>query len=136
MLNPQQERFAQEVVSGKSQSDAYRVAYPRSIKWKVETVQQAASRLIANNKVYTRVEELRMPILKKVGLTLEDHLTKLADLRDKAENEGKFSAAIAAETNRGKAAGLYKDRLEVSTTSYVQTVPELENIEEWETRHK
>ncbi len=136
MLNPQQERFAQEVVSGKNQSDAYRVAYPRSIKWKAETVQQAASRLIANNKVRTRVEELRMPILKKVGLTLEDHLTKLADLRDKAENEGKFSAAIAAETNRGKAAGLYKDRLEVSTTSYVQTVPELENIEEWETRHK
>ena len=136
MLNPQRERFAQEVACGKSQSDAYREAYAKSRKWKAETVQQAASRLMADSKVYARVEELRRPILEKVGLTLEDHLTKLADLRDKAEKEGKFAAAIAAETNRGKAAGLYKDRLEVPTTSYVQTVPESEDVEAWAARHK
>jgi phage terminase small subunit len=134
MLSPQRERFAQEITSGKSQSESYRIAYPKSTKWKPEIVQQKASRLMADGKVQARVEELRRPILEKVGLTLEDHLTKLADLRDKAEKDGKYAAAISAETNRGRAAGLYKDRLEVSTTSYVQTVPESENMEDWAAR--
>lgn len=136
MLSPQRERFAQEVASGKNQSASYRIAYPKSIKWKPEVVQQKASWLMSDGRVLARVEELRRPILEKVGLTLEEHLNKLASLRDKAEEEGRFAAAITAETNRGKAAGLYKDRLEVSTTSYVQTVPESENIDEWASHHK
>ena len=37
-LTPKQEKFAQEVASGKSQADAYREAYPKSKKWKDETL--------------------------------------------------------------------------------------------------
>lgn len=61
-LTSQQEAFAQAVASGKSQSDAYRSAYPKSLKWKPDTVWQSASRLMACDKVSARVEVLRKMI--------------------------------------------------------------------------
>ena len=41
------------------------------------------------------------------GITLGTHLARLGDLSHRAEEAGEFGAAIAAETNRGKASGLY-----------------------------
>jgi len=58
-LTGQQEKFALGVASGKTQADAYREAYPRSKDWKGSTLYEAASRLMANSKVYARVEELK-----------------------------------------------------------------------------
>lgn len=58
-LTPKQELFAQGIVSGLSQSDAYRKAYPSSLEWKPETVHECASKLAANHKVSTRVSELQ-----------------------------------------------------------------------------
>lgn len=58
-LTSQQDKFALGVASGKSQADAYREAYPRSKQWKADTLYAAASRLMANSKVYARVGELR-----------------------------------------------------------------------------
>lgn len=58
-LTPQQEKFALGVASGKTQADAYREAYPRSKKWKDDSVYPKASNLMANGKVSARVAELR-----------------------------------------------------------------------------
>lgn len=57
-LTPQQEAFAVAVAAGSNLSDAYRKAYPRSLKWTPETVNQAASRMAANSKVSARVAAL------------------------------------------------------------------------------
>jgi len=43
---------------------------------------------------------------------LRQHLTKLAQLRDKAEQLGKFGDAISAEVSRGRALGYYIERRE------------------------
>ena len=48
-------------------------------------------------------------------LTLETHLTTLAMLRDLALEAEKYSSAIQAEISRGRAAGLYTDRLQAGT---------------------
>src|SRR5262245_51783883 len=45
-------------------------------------------------------------------LTLEAHLAKLAEFRDKAAAAGKFGDAITAEVARGKALGFYVERRE------------------------
>lgn len=58
-LTGPQEKFALGVATGKTQADAYREAYPRSKKWKDETLWAEASRLMANHKVSARVKELR-----------------------------------------------------------------------------
>ena len=69
-----------------------------------------------NGKITARIEELRKPIREKACLTLEEHLNTLQRLRDKAEESMQFTAAITAETNRGKASGLYTDKVEQKTT--------------------
>ena len=57
-LTPQQEVFAQGVARGKSLSEAYRAAYKAS-KMKPETVNDAASKLMANPEITHRVRQLQ-----------------------------------------------------------------------------
>lgn len=55
VLTQPQEAFARGIASGLSQAEAYRRAYPKSQKWKPETVHQQASRLAALPHVAARV---------------------------------------------------------------------------------
>jgi hypothetical protein len=57
-LTPQQEKFAQGIAAGLSQSAAYRAAYPASLKWKDDSVHNKASALMRNALVQARVEKL------------------------------------------------------------------------------
>ncbi|EPL59938.1 phage small subunit terminase [Stutzerimonas stutzeri B1SMN1] len=114
-LTPKRESFAQAVASGMSQADAYRAAFDAS-RMKPETIQSAASRLMADSKVSARVEEIRAPIVQKAQITLESHLERLKQLSEKAEQEGQFSAAISAEVSRGKASGLYTEKIDHSSS--------------------
>ena len=111
-LTKKQEEFAQEIVKGSTQADAYRTAYDAG-SMKDETIWSNASRLIDNSKVKARIQELRQPSIDKVQLTLESHLTDLLKLRNMAAKDEKWSAAIQAETIRGKAAGLHIDKMDV-----------------------
>jgi phage terminase small subunit len=111
-LTPKQEDFAQQIAKGSTQADAYRTAYNAS-SMKDETIWSNASRLIDNSKVKARIKELRQPAVDKVNLTLESHLTDLLKLRNMAAKDEKWSAAIQAETVRGKAAGLHVDKIDM-----------------------
>ena len=66
--------------------------------------------MLDNPKVISRLEALREQAARRALLTLERHLEELATLRDEARAEGRYSAAIAAEIARGKAAGLYVEQ--------------------------
>lgn len=113
-LTPKQEAFAQAVASGKSQSDAYRAAYTVRESTKPESVNQAASKIMADPKVATRVEELRKPVVEAAQITLASHLQRLKALSAAAEASNQYSAAITAEVARGKASGLYIDKTELT----------------------
>ena len=54
-----------------------------------------------------------MAAAKTVQITLESHLSKLAEIRDMAIAAEDYSAANTAETNRGKVMGYYVERKEV-----------------------
>ena len=105
-LTPKQERFCQEIASGKSQSDAYRASFDAG-NMKAATIHKRASELMDNGEVAGRIEELRKPLAEKALLTLEKHLNDLNSLRNGAVQNMQFGAAISAEIARGKAAGLY-----------------------------
>lgn len=113
-LTPKQEAFAQAVSSGMSQSDAYRAAYKVRESTKPESVNQAASKIMADPKVASRVEELRKPVVEAAQITLASHLERLKKLSEAAEAGAQYSAAITAEVARGKASGLYVDKTEVT----------------------
>jgi CTP-dependent riboflavin kinase len=58
-------------------------------------------------------------IVKKFSRTFDHgpllHLAELARIKEAALKKGSFSSAVNAETNRGKAAGLYIDRKIIKT---------------------
>lgn len=64
-LTLQQEKFIQELVSGKSQREAYRIAYPSSKKWKDNSVDINASRLFNTPKVMLRYKEIQARLKKE-----------------------------------------------------------------------
>jgi phage terminase small subunit len=113
-LTPKQEAFAQAIVTGMSQADAYRAAYTVGDKTKPETVQNQAHILMKRPDISARVAELRKPVVEAVRITLLSHLERLRELSQAAEKDGQFSAAITAEVSRGKACGLYVEKSEVS----------------------
>ena len=53
---------------------------------------------------------MREERLKKYEVTYEGHVAELARIKNAALKKGSFSSAVNAETNRGKAAGLYIER--------------------------
>lgn len=58
-MNSRQEKFAREIVAGKTQADAYRSAFPRSAHWSDKAVHTRASALAKSAEVLRRVAELR-----------------------------------------------------------------------------
>lgn len=66
MLTVKQERFVQELVKGKSQREAYKTAYPGSEKWKVESIDNKASKIFNKAEVKTRYEELLKETSKEI----------------------------------------------------------------------
>lgn len=73
LLTSKQELFCLEVSKGLSQADAYRVAYAAK-NMTAETIQQCASRLMANRKVTARVRQLQDDAAKKAVMTSADVL--------------------------------------------------------------
>ena len=60
---------------------------------------------------------------------MDSHLTELSRLRDEAVDSGQISSAISAEVSRGRAAGLYIEKKEV-------TVNKVESMSDEELRSK
>ncbi len=94
-LTPQQELFAQQVVSGKSLSDAYRVAYPRSLKWSQSTVHAESSRMASQHKVATRVRSMQaeaaeVAIFKDADILREIKALALVDIGGIIKEGGVF----------------------------------------------
>lgn len=108
-LTQKQENFCLAYIEMGNASEAYRRAY-NAAKTSEKSVWELASKMLDNPKVISRLEALREQAARRALLTLERHLEELATLRDEARAEGRYSAAIAAEIARGKAAGLYVEQ--------------------------
>jgi len=116
-LTPKQERFAQEVAKGTNlKESAMNAGYSH------KNARRAGS-FLANHEasVVERIRELQSRGANRATLTLAKHLNNLEKIRDEAFSNKAFGAAVTAEINRGKAAGLYIDRKEVLVNK-VQTM--------------
>lgn len=122
-MTVKQEAFVLAYIQCGNATQAYREAGYQAANDK--TAWEKASRLLNTDKVRARLEELRAPIAAAAGLTLERHLNDLLLMREEARRDGRWSAAISAEVARGKAAGLYTERAEISGSVSVPTVIEL-----------
>ena len=108
-LTKQQEKFACELGSGKSQADAYRAAYPSSLKWKPEAVWVAASRLAAHATVALRVAEIQQlladeTVMDRAAILKEIARLALFDPRNVVNDKGQVKTLD--ELDRRTAAGV------------------------------
>jgi hypothetical protein len=112
-LTPKQNAFVNALLQGKTASDAYREAY-NCEKMSTASVWVEASRLRANTKVSLWLRHFQRMGLDEARISLEGHLAELARARELALALGQAAAAVQAEHYRGKALGLYEDRLRLT----------------------
>lgn len=91
-LTPKQELFVQGIISGLSQRQAYRQAFPNSKKWKDSAVDSNASVLLQNTKVLQRYRELLKQFSNMSLWSREQAFNEYEWLKNKArasiENDG------------------------------------------------
>jgi phage terminase small subunit len=129
-LTDKQIRFAREYVyndGSKTQTEcAVNAGYSKS------SAHVRASELTNPRKfpvVVRYIQELEHELNAKYEVTFARHVRKLADIRDEAIKKGNLTAAVSAEVQRGKAAGLYVERKEIRTGT-------LESLSEKEIKQK
>lgn len=113
MLTQKQESFCISYIEIGNASQAYRQSY-NSANMADATINRKAKELLDNGKIAARIESIRSKAAEAVGLTLQQHLTDLKRLRDMAESSEKYGPAVQAEVARGKASGLYVEKIEHS----------------------
>ena len=124
-LTPKQEKYAQNVAKGMKKKDA---AIDAGYSEKNATRAGYLLDSEANPLVKQRIGMLQEKAAKKVELDLSTHLTDLKDIREGAMRNGAWSAAVTAEVARGKAAGLYVNRSEL-TVNRVDTMSKEEVLD-------
>ena len=115
-LTEMQQKFAHELVSNEGRKYAYQCAIDAG--YAKDRARQTAWEL-QNPKMHPLVVkyigELKEERLKKYEVNYASHVAELGRIKDAALKKGAWSAAVNAETNRGKAAGLYIDRKIIKT---------------------
>ena len=102
LLNLRQRRFLKAyLLTGNGTQAAIEAGYsPDSARF-------TASRLLTNDNIWDELLAAQNHIQRQSDITVEEHLTKLADLRDRAKEDGHMSAAVRAEELRGRVLGFY-----------------------------
>ena len=131
-LTEMQKRFAEYIVFGGpdgpvSQTEAAKLAGYSEKRARSEGSELLNPRL--SPLVVQYVDKLKQERLKKFEVNYENHVAELSRIKEAALKKGSFSSAVNAETNRGKAAGLYIDRKIIKTGK-------LEDLSEQELENK
>lgn len=87
-MTPKQEAFAIAVSSGMTQADAYRSVYNVRANTKQESIHQAASTVMANINVSSRVAELKQQLADKELWTREDSIRAMIQVIEEPDNQG------------------------------------------------
>ena len=112
-MTPKQQKFAREIVLGKSQADAYRAAY-NTLRMNDNSIRREASRLTDNPNVATTVVELQQ---KADAAVVQEHIASREEVLQTLtgymhSGEPKDSVRLRAAEMMGKHYGLFTDRIE------------------------
>ena len=112
-LTEMQKRFCQYLVFGGPDGPVNKMEAAELAGYSPKRARVEGSELTnprQNPLVVRYKDELEQERDLKFGVTYENHIAELARIKTAALKKSSFSAAVNAETNRGKAAGLYIDR--------------------------
>ena len=117
-LTEMQKRFAEALVFGTEDGPVTKTEAAVLAGYSKDRARQEGSELTnpkENPLVVQYIGNLKEEKLKKYEVTYDGHVAELGKIRERALKKGAWSAAVNAETNRGKAAGLYIDRKIIKT---------------------
>ena len=117
-LTEMQRRFAEYLIFGGPEGPLNKSEAAKLAGYSEKRCRQEGSELTnprLSPLVVKYIGELREEQMLKYGVTYESHVSELSRIKDAALKKNSFSAAVNAETNRGKAAGLYIDRKIIKT---------------------
>lgn len=125
-LTAKRERFCIEISNGKSQRQAYRIAYPKSETWKDSAVDSQASILANNSEILERLRELRKEAESLNLVTKGEILGELKKLGFAAIDPDliKPSDKIKALEKMAEMLGYFKD-IEMETEDMSETEKEV-----------
>tara|TARA_R100000541_G_scaffold14131_1_gene23471 strand:- start:279 stop:767 length:489 start_codon:yes stop_codon:yes gene_type:complete len=127
-LTEMQKRFAELIVWGGPNGPVSQTEAAKLAGYSEKRAAQEGSELL-NPKlsplVIQHVDKLKQEKHRKFEVTYEGHLAELSRIKEEALKKGSFSSAVNAETNRGKAAGLYIER-KIIKTGKLEDLSELE----------
>jgi len=106
-ITPQQQKFLDNYVH----KDMTQTASARAVGYANPTVD--ATRILQRPIIQERLEEMRLELESKFGVTIAKSVRDLQNIRDMALNNGKYGDAIRAEELRLKATGLLVNRSHV-----------------------
>ena len=112
-LTEMQKRFAEFVVFGGAEGPMTQGEAAIAAGYAKDSARVEGSQLLNprySPLVVQYVGRLKEERLEKHKVTYDTHVAELARLREAALKKNSFSAAVNAETNRGKAGGLYIER--------------------------
>lgn len=120
MLTAKQEKFVQGIIDGMSQADAYRAAYSAK-RMTDKSVWEAASRLMADSKVASRLTELRERISSEKIMSATRRAEKLTEFIDDPDP----SVAMKAIDLLNKMTGEYVTKVDANVDAEVNINIEL-----------
>ena len=122
MLTANQEQFAQNIIQGMSQADAYRAAYPNQ-RMSDKTVWETSSKLANNPKVITRLEELRNAFANPAIMSAQKRLEWLTGVINSGEES--TGDKLRAIDIMNKMQGEYVQKVEAEVKNAVNISIEL-----------
>ena len=117
-LTEMQKRFAEFIVFGGPDGPLTQTEAAKLAGYAETRARQEGSELMNPKQsplVATYIGKLKEEKLEKYKVTYDGHVAELSRIKEAALKKGSFSSAVNAETNRGKAAGLYIDRKIIKT---------------------
>ena len=108
-----QKRFAEFIVFGGPNGPMTQAEAAIAAGYSANSARQEGSSLLnprLSPLVVQYVGHLKEERLEKHKVTYDTHVAELARIKELALKKNSFSAAVNAETNRGKAGGLYIER--------------------------
>lgn len=107
-MTPKQEAFVREyLIDLNATQAAIRAGYSE------KTAYAIGNENLSKPEIAAALAAAQQTTAKRAEMTVDQHMEDLKRIRDAAFNEGKFSAAAAAEVARGKVAGFYVEKVEV-----------------------
>ena len=118
-LTPKQESFCQLYIELGNASEAYRQSYDAD-SMNQNTVNRNAKALLDNNKITTRLDQIRQEHSKRHNITVDTLLLELEEARKMALNleiqeKPQVSAAVSATMGKAKILGFDKQVIDLTT---------------------